>query len=241
MTLAEHLAKEHYRTPFQTYLKEIVYGGNDGIVTTFAVVAGFAGAGGSESNILAMGTGAVLLFGFANLFADAASMGLGNFLSVRAEQDMYRKEQKKELFEIENETLREKSESVEILVTKGFSQDDANKLVEIYSKNKSYWLEFMMKYELELSNPLQDNPALTGLATAIAFITFGSIPLWPYVLIAQGPVFLYSIFATFSALFLLGVLRWRVTRHSALRSILEVLFIGGLSATIAFLVGTIFS
>lgn len=241
MTLAEHLAKEHYRTPFQTYLKEIVYGGNDGIVTTFAVVAGFAGAGGSQSNILAMGTGAVLLFGFANLFADAASMGLGNFLSVRAEQDMYRKEQNKELFEIENETLREKSESVEILVAKGFSQDDANKLVEIYSKNKSYWLEFMMKYELELSNPLQDNPALTGLATAIAFISFGSIPLWPYVLISQGPVFLYSIFATFSALFLLGVLRWRVTRHSALRSILEVLFIGGLSATIAFLVGTIFS
>ncbi|GIW59675.1 MAG: hypothetical protein KatS3mg087_0741 [Patescibacteria group bacterium] len=241
MTLAEHLAKEHYRTPFQAYLKEIVYGGNDGIVTTFAVVAGFAGAGGSESSVLAMGTGAVLLFGFANLFADAASMGLGNFLSVRAEQDMYRKEQKKELLEIENETLREKSESVEILVAKGFSQDDANKLVEIYAKNKPYWLEFMMKYELELSNPLQDNPVLTGFATATAFIAFGSIPLWPYLLLPQGPVFVYSIFATFSALFLLGVLRWRITRHSALRSILEVLFIGGLSATIAYLVGTIFS
>jgi VIT1/CCC1 family predicted Fe2+/Mn2+ transporter len=74
------------------YLSEIMYGGMDGIVSTFAVVAGFSGA---QSNGLAsVGIGAVLLFGFANLFADASSMGLGNFLSVRSKNKVSSKKEK---------------------------------------------------------------------------------------------------------------------------------------------------
>lgn len=71
------------------YLKEIVYGGIDGIITTFAVVAGFTGANNPEL-MLNKGYMIVLLFGFANLFADATSMGLGNFLSVRTDQALNR-------------------------------------------------------------------------------------------------------------------------------------------------------
>jgi VIT1/CCC1 family predicted Fe2+/Mn2+ transporter len=92
-TYEAHLAAEHKISPISTYLKEIVYGGIDGIITTFAVVAGFSGAQTGPEGTIPMFV--VLLFGFANLFGDASSMGLGNFLSVRADQDVYRKEQKK--------------------------------------------------------------------------------------------------------------------------------------------------
>ena len=98
MDLATHLSQEHKISPFSTYLKEIVYGGNDGIVTTFAIVAGFAGA--QTETPMAVPLTAVVLFGLANLFADAASMGLGNFLALRAEKDVYRREKERELHEI---------------------------------------------------------------------------------------------------------------------------------------------
>ena len=86
--LARHKADEHRITPLQDYIRQIVYGGNDGIVTTFAVVAGFAGL--AAEGTAEVGVLAVLLFGLANLFADATAMGLGEFLSARSEQDVYR-------------------------------------------------------------------------------------------------------------------------------------------------------
>lgn len=235
----EHLRKEHRQSPLATYLREIVYGGNDGIVTTFAVVAGFAGASsGADPTGLSVLT--LFLFGFANLFADGVSMALGNFMSIRADQDVYRAAKQKELYEIENEPEMEKLETQFILEEKGFSKEEAKKLTEIYAKNKEYWLEFMMKDELDMASPEGDNLYLTALATFISFIFFGFIPLLPYVLrgTAQGTWY-YSVAFTFLALFLLGVLRWYVTRRSFFVSVFETLFLGGTAATVAYLVGVL--
>src|SRR3989338_7332916 len=103
--LEKHLKEEHKISTFSTYLKEIVYGGNDGIVTTFAVVAGFTGA---NTSLGSLGYMTVLLFGLANLFADGTSMGLGNFLSTRSEHDRFHEEKNKELKEIHENPQMEK-------------------------------------------------------------------------------------------------------------------------------------
>ncbi|ELZ94313.1 VIT1/CCC1 transporter family protein [Haloferax sulfurifontis] len=63
------------------YLPELIYGANDGIVTTFAVVAGVAGA--------SLSPGIVIVLGFANLFADGFSMGMSNYLAERSEEDYH--------------------------------------------------------------------------------------------------------------------------------------------------------
>ncbi len=236
-----HLQHEHEISPFSTYLKEIVYGGIDGIVTTFAVVAGFSGAqaGGVDASIPIV---TVLLFGFANLFGDASSMGLGNFLSVRADQDVYKKEQKKERHEIEHNTAFEKAETRHMLVAKGFTKEQADQITELYATNNEYWTEFMMKEELEMTNPLSENPLLTGIVTATSFMIFGLIPLVPYVLFrgALGNEFVLSLTFTFAALLTLGLLRWKVTNQSFLRSVGETVMIGSISAGVAYLVGTFF-
>jgi len=238
-TLKQHLAKEHRISPFQTYLKEIVYGGTDGIVTTFAVVAGFTGA--QSGNVPGYSVLTVLLFGFANLFADAASMGLGNFLSLRAEKDVYKKEEAKELHEIQTNAQMEKEETIDILQNKGFSENNARQLTEIYATNESYWLSFMMSHELEMPNPKGENPFYTAIATFFSFLSFGFIPLIPYLLQRTSPlVFMYSCIATGSALVLLGILRWRITRETVARSVFEILLLGGTAASIAYLVGTLF-
>jgi len=238
--LIEHLKKEHKASPFQTYLKEIVYGGNDGIVTTFAVVAGFSGANLGQ-NIDGYSFLTVLLFGIANLFADGASMGLGNFLSLRAEQDVYRAEEAKERHEIQTNPEMEKAETIDILQSRGFTLEQAETLAKIYMTNEDYWVRFMMNDELELANPLGENPILTALATFLSFVFFGFIPLIPYVLqVPLEKAFSYSLLATFSALVLLGALRWRITRESALRSIFEIVLVGGVAASLAYIVGTFF-
>lgn len=237
--LKKHLQQEHKITIFQAYLKEIVFGGNDGIVTTFAVVAGFAGAQAANAASLSYLT--VLLFGLANLFADGASMGLGNFLSLRSEKDMYKTHQKKEHQEIHHSRQMEKEETIEILKAKGFTATQAKELTEIYMTNEKYWLQFMMNDELEMPNPTNENPILTAVATFLSFSFFGFIPLIPYVVFGNSQnAFFYSVAATFSALILLGFLRWHITKINLFRTIFEIVFVGGVASGIAYFVGTAF-
>jgi len=236
--LQEHLDKEHKMSPITTHLKEIVYGGSDGIITTFAVVAGFAGAQQTTSTYpLAI----VLLFGLANLVADGASMGLSNFLSLRSEKDLYELERKKEMYEIKNHPKLEKEESVEILIGKGFSKSNAEAVVSLYEKNPEYYADFMMNHELELPNPRGENPLHAGLATFFAFVTFGFVPLIPYVFMSKmNNLFTLACIFAFTALAILGFLRWRVTKHTFIRSTGEVILVGGVSAVFAFIVGSFF-
>lgn len=237
--LQTHLAKEHKVSYLSTYLKEIVYGGNDGIVTTFAVVAGFAGAQSSDMTTIPLLS--VLVFGFANLFADATSMALGNFLSNRSEKDVYAREKARELSEIRNNTAEEEQETRAILIERGFTSEQAEQLVKIYKTNESYWVSFMMNDELEMPNPEKENDILMALATFLSFLIFGLIPLIPYVLIRDTPnVFLFSLTTTAIALTALGIFRWKVTHQHIVRSLSETLLLGGLAALIAYFVGSLF-
>lgn len=235
-----HLKNEHKINPFSTYLREIVYGGNDGIVTTFAVVAGFAGAQ-AQADMIGVSVLAVLLFGFANLFADATSMGLGNFLSIRSEQKVYRNHKQKEEHEIRHNTEYEINETMYLLKKHGFSEEQAHAITKLYAENPKYWAEFMMRYELDMQNPEGENPALTGLATFLSFIIFGIIPLIPYILFRESAnTFHLAVLFTASALVLLGILRWKVTKEKLLACISEVLLIGGIASIIAYFVGSLF-
>ncbi len=241
--LQRHLEQEHGQSPFTTYFKEVIYGGIDGIVTTFAVVAGFSGAALSNETTTQLTFVTVLLFGLANLFADGVSMGLGNFLSVRSDQDLYRAARAKETHEVRTHPELEYEETVDIMMHKGFSREQATQLADIYRTNEEYWVDFMMAHELEMPDPRGDNPLLTGLATFSAFLLFGAIPLLPFMLAgesATSDVFRNSIIGTFTALVLLGLLKWKIVGTGLGKSLFEVVVVGGVAAIIAFMVGSLF-
>lgn len=239
--LERHLALEHKISPLMTYVKEIVYGGADGIVTTFAVVAGFAGATNGNEMMMALPITVVLLFGLANLFADAASMALGNFMSVRADHDLYKSERNKEKNEIRANPDIELRETVDIFILRGFTEKQATQLANIYKENESSWIDFMMNHELKMDDPINENPIYTSLATFFSFISFGFVPLVPYVFFRTSHNhFFLSIAYTFIALILLGILRWKVTGVSWYRAIGEIVLLGGTAAAIAYIVGTFF-
>ncbi len=229
---------------FAEYFKEVIYGGIDGIVTTFAVVSGAAGASLASDTTSQIIFFSVLLFGLANLCADAASMGLGNFLSVRSEKDLYNVERKKELSLLRTQPEQEVVDTIRIMQQKGFSEVDATTLAGIYRNNEQYWLDFMMTHEQELADPRSENEIFTGLATFFSFMVFGAIPLLPFMLQTTGDpatAFMYSALGTFGALVTLGLLKWRVVGANFLASLFEVVAVGGTAAILAYFVGTFFA
>lgn len=241
--LQQHIKTEHQQSPFENYFKEVIYGGIDGIITTFAVVAGFSGAALSNETTTQLSFLVVLLFGLANLFADGVSMGLGNFLSVKSDQDLYKTARRKEAQEVKDHTELEFEETVTILMGKGYEEADARTMATLYRKNETFWVDFMMNHELQMPDPRGDNPMLTGFATFASFLFFGVIPLLPFMFSGTAlpsTVFMYSVIGTLFALVLLGILKWKIVGSSLKMSLFEVLVVGGAAALVAYFVGTFF-
>lgn len=233
-----HRRNAHHLGRTQEYLKQIVYGGNDGIVTTFAIVAGFAGA--QAEGVAQVGGVAVLIFGLANLFADAVSMGLGEFLSLRSQHDLYHARRTSELHELERNPAQERMELLEILRQRGLPAGDADTAATILSRHPEIVADLMMTYEFGMVHPDDESPVRNGLFTFGAFVAFGSIPLIPYFLRDATPATFYlSVAATLTALIALGLLRWNATAERLLRTVSETVAVGTVCALVAFAVGWI--
>lgn len=217
------------------YIAEFVYGGIDGAITTFAVVAGAAGA---NADLVW-----VLIFGFANLIADGFSMSVGNFFSTKAERDNFEKHRAVEYWEIENLREREVQEIRDIYAGKGFKGELLEQVVAVITSDKEVWVDTMMKEELEMT---KDNrtPVKTAMATFISFIMIGLIPLVSYILalvfdMDRGILFPLSCLTTGLGLIIVGNMKSIVTQKSRLVGIIETLALGGLAAFLAYYVGEV--
>lgn len=126
-------------------LKPIIFGGLDGILTSFAIVSGSAGGNLSRS--------VILILGFSNIFADALSMGVGEFLSSKAESEWILSERKREVWEMDNYPEGEIQEMIDIYTRRGMDRGDATKVIEIMSKYKDFFVDIMMAEELALQVP----------------------------------------------------------------------------------------
>ncbi len=229
----------HQRTTFlsfeKEYIAEFVYGGIDGVITTFAVVAGSAGA--------ELAVPIVLILGFANLIADGFAMSVGSYFSAKSENESYDKHKAVEYWEIENLRDKEVEEIREIYEAKGFEGDLLKQVVDVITSDDEVWVDTMMKEELEM---IKDDrpPWKRGLVTFIAFNLVGFIPLSAYAFAgfidaSASDLFVVSSFSTAVALALIGTLKGLVTEQSLIKGIIETVFLGGIAATIAFFVGDI--
>ena len=178
------------------------------------------------------------MFGLANLFADAISMGLGEFLSLRSQHDLYRARRESELREIQENPEQERMELFEILRQRGLPAGEADTTTTILSRHPSLMADFMMTYEFGMQDPAEESPAINGLVTFLSFTVFGAIPLVPYFIFeANDQTFALSVAATFAALFALGILRWVATGERLLRCVSETVAVGAVCALVAYVVG----
>lgn len=214
------------------YIKNIVYGGIDGIVTTFAVVAGGSGA--------SLPIGILLILGMANLIGDGFSMAFGDFVSSNAENEYLLKE------EINNRHLLEQSPEIlterikKIYAMYGFSEEEITQLTTIASKNK-----YALIKQINTSNgTIESSSNIIGasIATFCSFIFFGFLPLTTYIFALYFPTlhqhsFLIASILTALTLFNLGTIKVKFTGKNWFLSGIEMVFMGGFSATTAFLIG----
>ena len=214
------------------YLGEFVYGAIDGAVTTFAVVAGSAGAG-LESSI-------VIILGFANLIADGFAMSVGSFLSKKSEIQNYNKHKQIEYWEVANIPDKEREEIREIYAAKGFKGDLLDQVVETITADKDRWVDVMMKEELEMAEE-NKSPFAMGLITFLSFLLMGFVPLIIYVVdyLREIDVQLFTVSSILTGFTFMGIgyLKGLVTNTPKLRSILETLILGGAAATLSYFVG----
>jgi VIT1/CCC1 family predicted Fe2+/Mn2+ transporter len=230
-------ADEPHREHEGKYIKSVVYGGLDGIITTFAVVSGVAGA--------SLSAGIVLILGFANLIADGISMAIGDYLSTRAENEYNLAERQREIWEVENYPEGEKKEMVELYIEKGIGKEDARTIVDIIAKHKKAWVDIMMVEELGIVEE-DESPLKNAVATFLSFGLFGFIPLSTHLLSYSVPAlqdhaFLMASVLTGVTLFLLGALKVRITEKNWLKSGIEMLVVGGVAAAAAYLIGHVLS
>lgn len=211
------------------YIRDFIYGGIDGAVTTFAVVSGVSGAELSPS--------IVLILGFANLAADGFSMAASNYLGTRAEQDDYRRLEKIEYRHIEVAPEGEREEVRQIYREKGFEGDELEKAVELITAEKERWVKTMLMEEYGLPAEIRSAWA-AAIATFAAFVICGLVPLLPY-LFGTDASFVVSCILTGFTFFLIGSFKSRWSTTPWIRSGLETLFVGALAAVLAYGAGVL--
>ncbi|MBI4057939.1 VIT1/CCC1 transporter family protein [Candidatus Microgenomates bacterium] len=213
------------------YIGDYVYGANDGIITTFAIVAGAVGA--------SLSPGVIIILGFANLLADGISMGASNFLGKKSEKDYAKAQREKENWEIDHLRELEVEEIREIFKKKGFQGRDLEHATEIITSDKKVWLDTMMRDELGIIEDANDDAKKHGFATFIAFVVAGLFPLMPYLvpLTTTNNTFFLSATVGALTLFIVGASRALVTAVSWIKGGLEMLLVGSAAATVAYFVG----
>lgn len=211
----------------RSLLKDFVYGGIDGAVTTFAIVAGVVGAK-LESNT-------ILILGFANILADGFSMAASNYLGTKTEIEEKQLISQYEESQIDDNPHGEREEIRQIFINKGLEGEALETVVAQVTSNRSEWLKLMLAEEYGMGNA-DPVPWKAGGMTFLSFLLFGMIPLLPY-LFRMDTSFTTSAVATGIAFFAIGVVKSKWTKVSIMRSGLETLAIGASAATLAYLAG----
>lgn len=217
--------------PQPSYLRDLIYGAIDGSVTTFAIVAGVAGAG--------LPPGVIVTLGIANVLADGFSMAAGNYSGTKAEADNADR-----LNEIVRAHIRDNPDAAmnelrEVLATKGLNQPLLDTATQAIAKDTDAILQFLLEGRYGIG-PLEAHPLRSALATFGAFLLIGLIPLLPFMLGIPN-AFAISATMTMVSFFGIGAAKAHWSLFPWWRSGLETLFIGGTAAMIAYVVGTFFS
>lgn len=213
--------------PVANYLRDWIYGGIDGVVTTFAIVAGVVGA--------ELSVGIVMVLGLANLFADGFSMAASNYAGTKSEHDDYERIKSIELRHLNNYPEGEREEIRQIYARKGLQGDELEQMVELVTARQDIWLETMLFEEHGLTE-VRRKPMLAASATFAAFVICGFVPLIPFILGMSAGGLAASIMA--GLVFLsIGAAKSRWSTQEWWASALETFVIGMSAAGIAYIIG----
>jgi VIT1/CCC1 family predicted Fe2+/Mn2+ transporter len=219
--------------PRPSHLRDVVYGAIDGTVTTYAVVAGVAGSG--------LAATVVLVLGAANLVADGFSMAVANYLGIRSEERRRDRILREEQRHIELWPAGEREEVRQLLARDGLTGHVLDTATDAITADRQRWIDVMMSREHGFG-AMRPEPLRAAIATFLAFVAVGILPLLAFVVDALPGVDItnpYAMSTILAALALVGVgaAQGIVVHESPWRGAARTLGIGGSAAALAYGVG----
>ncbi len=209
------------------FITDVVIGMSDGLTVPFALAAGLSGAVSSNK--------IVITAGIAEIVAGCIAMGLGGYLAGKTEQEHYQSELRREYDEVEKMPNSELQEVKTIFAEYGINHEGQDLLAKELAKDKTKWVNFMMKFELGLEKPDSNRAANSALTIGIAYFIGGLLPLSAYFFTAtpKSGLILSSVVTTV-CLFIFGYFKSKVTGQPAIKGAFKVTLIGLLAAAAAF-------
>ena len=214
-----------------SYLGDAVLGAIDGVVTTFAVIAGVIGGGFSAT--------VAIVLGVSNLIADGFSMAVSNYQASKSELEQVEQARRMEERHIEMAPEGEREEIRQIFALKGFTGNDLEKIVDVITSNRKIWVDTMLTEELGLRTDTP-NPRQAAMTTFVAFVVIGFLPIVPFFVAdtASSTPFIASAIITGACFFGVGLVKGIALGQPFFKSAFETLLHGGIAAAIAFGIAT---
>lgn len=225
------LFDERKKVARSSQIREVVFGAEDGLLVPLGVVSGVAGA--TTSNFY------VLIAGLAEAFAGSIAMGVGAYLSSKAEREVQQSAIDKETKEIERVPAHEKGEIAVFFESEGLSATNAKKVAELITTSKKSWIRTMVEKELGVSIERIHNERKDALVMGISYLSGSLFPIIPYTIFSLHNALFVSIGLTIVALFGLGMYKSKVAGGNMLRGGIEVMSIGAFSGTAGYFLGTL--
>ena len=229
VSAAMEIDRERWRVASLIRLREVVFGAQDGILSTLALVTSVA--------VAVDQTSIVLVAGLAGALAGMISMATGAYLGSRAEQDVKRAEIAQEAAELEANPAEELAELTVIFQREGRSYEEARHLADEIAQDKDLWLRTLVEKELGISPDETSNPVKDAFAMGTSFVLAAFIPIVPHMVLDGWTAISVSVAAALVGLFVLGVGKGRLVQRSPILQGLEILAIGAVSAVIGFGLG----
>jgi predicted membrane protein (TIGR00267 family) len=216
-----------------TRLRDVILGGQDGLVNILGIILGVIAGGGSDTVVVAAG--------FAAAITESISMGAVGYTSSMAERDYYVAQRAREAREIETTPDAERKEVRDIYAAKGFSGELLDKVVATITANRDTWLETMMDEELHLQPVSTSDIVRTSIVITVATLIGHLIPLVPFMFLSRSPALILAIVLSAITLFGVGVYSARTLIGDWRMGGLKMTAIGLGAAAVGFLVGRLFN
>lgn len=216
-------------------VRDMIFGANDGLVSTLAFVAGVVGAI-TDPYI-------VLLSGVAELFAGTISMAFGSYQSSKSELEVWERESEREKIKKGRTPEEEREELIKLYQAEGFKRREAEAIVGRIAEEKELPAQADALEELGLAPEELGNPIKAGVLCGVSFGLAALVPILPFAFEALGcmDALIASIVATLVTLFGVGAMKTIFSRKNWVRSGLEMMIIGASAAVITYMIGTLFS
>ena len=213
-------------------LRDVILGGQDGLVNMLGIALGVVAAGGS--------THVLVVTGLAAAITESISMGAVAYTSFGSDRDFYLAERVREQKEIETEPDDEREEIREIYAAKGFRGQLLEDVVSAITSNRETWVSTMMNEELHLQPVAQQTLVRSAVIVTIATLIGHLIPIVPFMVVTRTPAIIVAIALSAVTLFAVGVYSAKTMVGDWRKSGLQMVLIGLGAAGLGYLIGRLF-